>query len=180
MRNENKKRRAWMRQLRDNRLAMSLVEVMIVVAMTSILCGVAISLLLGLRDWDRDMRRQSMQSEQAMRLCEAMRTDIRQAAEVLQPSEDAVVIRSPNEKEIRYEITPEGCRRVVTTSNSAKPLTDLFSVGPAKSWALEPGAPGKRPLFAVTLHPVSPDNEKHTAPLVVHAAVGADAPPAAE
>lgn len=170
-----------MQQPHENRLAMSLVEVMIVVAMTSILCGVAISLLLGLREWDRDMRRQSMQSEQLMRLCDAMRTDIRQAAEVLQPSEDAVVIRSSsNEKQIRYEISSEGCRRIVTTSESAKPLTDLFAVGPAKSWTLEPGAPGKRPSFAVTLHPLRLDNKKHAAPLVVYAAVGTDAPPAAE
>ena len=159
---------------------MTLAEVMVVVALTSILFGVAISLLVGLRDWDRNMRRHSIQNEQLMRLGEVMRADIRQAAEVSLLSENAVVIRSSDEKQVRYELSPEGCRRIVTVSGATKPLTDLYAVGPATSWTLEPGAPGKRPLFAVTLHRTSPDNERRVAPLLVHAAVGADAPPVAE
>lgn len=173
-------RQAFMRQPRKRRLAMSLIEVMVVVALTSILCGVAMSLLIELRDWDRNMSRQSIQNEQLLRLSEVMRTDIRQAAEVSLSSEEAIVIRSPNEKQIRYELTPEGCRRIETTSGDSKSLSDLFAVGRATSWTLEPGAPGNRPLFAVTLYRTSPDNEKRTAPLLVHAAVGADAPPTAE
>jgi prepilin-type N-terminal cleavage/methylation domain-containing protein len=170
-------RRAFTRQRHKHRRAMTLIEVIVVVALTSILFGVAMSLLLGLRDWDRSMRRQSVQNEQLVRLGDALRTDIRQAADVSLQSDEAVVIRDYNQKQIRYELTPEGCRRIVTTPGDAQPLTDLFAVGPAMSWTLEPGAPGKRPLFAVTLHRASLDNEKRTAPLLVHAIVGADAPP---
>ena len=158
---------------------MTLIEVVVVVALASILCGVAMSLLIGLRDWDRNMRQQSIQNEQLMRLSEMMRTDIRLAAEVSLPSNDAIIIRDSNQKQIRYELTPEGCHRIVTLPD-AKPLADLFAVGRATTWTLEPGAPGNRPLFAVTLHRPSPDNEKRAAPLLVYAAVGADAPPAAE
>jgi len=156
---------------------MTLIEVIVVVALTSILFGVAMSLLLGLRDWDRSMRRQSVQNKQLVRLGEALRTDIRQAADVSLPSDDAIVIRNSNQKQIRYEWTPDGCRRTVTTPGDAQALIELFAVGPAMSWKLEPGAPGKRLLFAATLHSTSPDNEKRAAPLLVHAIVGADAPP---
>jgi prepilin-type N-terminal cleavage/methylation domain-containing protein len=162
------------------RPAMTLVEVMVSVAVTSVLAGIAISLLVGLRDWDRNMRRHSLHNEQMLRLAEQLRADIRQAVEVTLPSTEAIAIRSANEKLTRYELSPEGCRRVVTTPGQPASSTDVFAVGRTTSWGLAPGAPGRRSLFAVTLHRGIPNNNTQTPVLVVHAAAGADTAPVDE
>lgn len=154
---------------------MTLAEVTVAVAVTSILAGVAVSLLVGLRNSDRDMRRRNNQNQQLLRLAETMRADIRQAADVLQPTSDAIVLRAADEKLTRYELAPEGCRRIVTAPNDPTPRTDAFAVGPIASWTLAPGPPGRRPLFTVTLNRGDTDHEKP--PLVLHAAAGADATP---
>jgi prepilin-type N-terminal cleavage/methylation domain-containing protein len=165
-------------QRRTGRPAMTLVEVMVAVAITSIFAGVAVSLLVELREWDRDMRRRSVQSEQLIRLGEAMRADIRQAANVSQPDTAIIEILAANETLTRYELSPEGCRRVVTTPGDPMPRSDAFTVGPATSWTLAPAAAGRRTMFAVTLHRGA--NEERVTPLVVYAAAGADAPRANE
>jgi prepilin-type N-terminal cleavage/methylation domain-containing protein len=162
------------------RPAMTLLEIMVAVAVTSLVAGVAISLLVGLRDWDSNLRRQSIHNEQMLRLSEALRSDIRQAVDVTLPSSDALVIRAENERLTRYELSPDGCRRIVTTPSEAKPVIDAFNVGPSTSWSLAQGAPGRHTLFAVTFHRSSPNNEERHDPLIVHAAAGADAAPAAE
>jgi type II secretory pathway pseudopilin PulG len=153
---------------------MTLVEVMVSVAVTSILAGVVLSLLVGLRDWDRSMRRRSVYNEQLARLGETLRTDIRRASEIALPMARAIVIRSTNEQEIRYELSADGCRRMVTIPGDPTPRTDVFAVGPTTSWTLEPGPSGRRPLFAVTLHRARPNDKGPVAPLVVYATTGTD------
>jgi prepilin-type N-terminal cleavage/methylation domain-containing protein len=164
-------------QRRDSRSAMTLVEVMVAVAVTSILAGVVVSLLIGLRDWDRSMRRRSVYTEQLARLGETLRSDIRQATDVTLPTTDALLIHGPNEMQIRYELVTDGCRRMATTPADAMPRTDAFSVGPTTSWMLAPGSSGRLPLFAVTLNRGTENNKVGLAPLVVYAAAGADAEP---
>jgi type II secretory pathway pseudopilin PulG len=159
---------------------MTLIEIMVAVAVMSLLAGVVISLLVGLRDWDRNMRRRGVQNEQMLRLGETMRADIRQAVEVTLPSSEALMIRAANDIVTRYELSPDGCRRIITSPGESKQAVDTFSVGPATSWGLAPGAPGRRPMFAVTLHRASPNNSEPRDPLVVHAAAGADAASAVE
>ncbi len=153
---------------------MTIAEVAVVVAVASILLGVATSLLFGLRDWDRNARQRGMQNDQLMRLAETIRSDIRHGADVSAPTEQTLLIHSPGEKRTQYELTPEGCHRVVTLPNEAKTLADLFAIGPATSWSLDSGAPGARPIFVVTINRTSADNEQRAAPLLVQATLGAD------
>ncbi len=162
--------------VRQRRTAMTIAEVAVVVAVTSILLGVATSLLVGLRDWDRNARQRGVQNDQLVRLAETMRTDIRHATEVSTPTDQTLLILSPGEKRIQYELAPEGCCRVVTLPNEAKPIADLFAIGPATSWSLDADAPGARPLFVVTINRTSADNEQRAAPLLVQATLGADLP----
>jgi prepilin-type N-terminal cleavage/methylation domain-containing protein len=157
------------------RAAMTLVEVMVAVTVMSIMLGVAISFLIGLKHWDRKVHQFGLRNEQLTRLAESIRTDIRHATDVSLPSGNALVILLPGNKETRYELTPEGCRRLGMPGD-ARPLTDLFSVGPATSWTVERDAPGNRSMFVVTLNHTQTDSETQLAPLLVYAALGADLP----
>jgi len=173
MRNIFNQRRPFMARCRHRRRAMTMIEVAVVVTLTTILCGVAMSLLFGLREWDRDMWKGSVQNEQLVRLGEVMRTDLRKASEVLQPSDEVIALQLPAEQ-IRYELLAEGCRRTVTHAGESQAAIELFAVGAGKSWTLKPGPSGKRPLFEVAFQRQSKDNETLAATLVVYAAVGAD------
>lgn len=160
-----------------HRLAMSLVEVLIVATLTSILCGIAMSLLVGLRDWDRGMREHSQQSEQLIRLGEIMRADIRQASDVSQLSPGVLNIRNSTGQQVRYELAPEGCSRAVSGPEKTNSSSDLYAVGPASSWKLTPGPDGNRPMYTIMLDRGHPNDQRRIPPLLVHAIVGVDAVP---
>jgi prepilin-type N-terminal cleavage/methylation domain-containing protein len=158
------------------RPAMTLIEVMIVVAVSSFLVGVVMSVLIELRSWDRNLRRRSLENGQMMQLGEAIRADIRRAAEVSQPANNVLAVRESDGTAIRYEALPEGCRRVVAKPEGGTARRELFSVGSSASWTLTRDAPGRRPLLVATLHRVDVGDGKRQPPLVIHAAVGSDTP----
>ncbi len=159
---------------------MMLAEVMVAVALLTIVMGVVISLLVSLRQWDRRLRDGNTRVEQGLRLADRLRTDIRQSTDVSLPTKDALVITSTGNKQTRYELAPEGCLRTVGAGDAATSSRDLFSIGRAASWSLEPGPPGRLPMFIVSLHRANAADEQpvRPAPIVVCAALGADLAPA--
>jgi hypothetical protein len=159
------------------RVAMSLAEVMVVTAMTTILFGVALSLLISLRDWDQGMRRESRQNEQSMRLSEALRSDIRRAVEVTAPSPEAIVIRLLSDARVRYELSDRGCRRIESMPGETAPRSDWFDIGDATAWSFTPAAPGRRPAFTIRLQQSEAPADKRLPMMLVHAAQGADTAP---
>ncbi len=170
------RRRRWARG------AMTLVEVMVVVALTSIMLGVVISLFVGLLRWNHTLRDRSVRSEQLTHLAEAMRTDIRQASDVSLAAEDVLQIALRGEGQARYELLPEGCRRIVEVPGAAGSRLEMFLIGPAAGWTMERGT-GRRPLVMLTLDRSVADKVPAggAPPLLVYGALGADlADPAEE
>jgi hypothetical protein len=169
---------SYSRRLCTSRSAMTLPEVMVGVALSSIVMGVLISLAIALKQRDRAIRSFAVESERRCELAELLRTDIRRAARVSLPDAMALVVTRPDGGETRYELTRAGCKRTVADSGGGKPRFDLFTVGSVTSWSLEPGPRGRRPLFAVTLNRASQkaDKDSRRVPLLVYAALGADLP----
>ena len=156
---------------------MTLVEVSVVAALSSILLGVVISFTVGLKQWDRRFREHGLHNEQAVRLGNCLRADIRQARDVSLSAENVLVIAAPDESQSRYELLPDGCRRVVKHSGDApEKQVESFNIGAAKSWRLERGAPGRRPAMVVWLEGPIPDKSSIGSILFVYAALGADLP----
>jgi hypothetical protein len=165
---------------RDTRNALMLVEVMVVVTLTSIMMGVVISLMIGLQRWDQSFRDRAVQSEQLARLAESVRTDIRSGADVSLPGTHVLQITGQGRGAARYELEAEGCRRVVELPENQATRSEFFAVGRVTSWKLERGPIGRRPLIIVTLDRLSPDDDtaRRLPPLLIYAALGADLPAA--
>jgi hypothetical protein len=165
---------------RDTRNALMLVEVMVVVTLTSIMMGVVISLMIGLQRWDQSFRDRAVQSEQLARLAESVRTDIRSGADVSLPATRILQTTGQGRGATRYELEAEGCRRIVELPENQATRSEFFAVGPVTSWKLERGPIGRRPLIIVTLDRFAPDNDTapRLAPLLIYAALGADLPTA--
>jgi hypothetical protein len=161
-------------QRRIYRPAMTLAEVMVTVAVSTILMGVVASLLFGLRKWDRSLREHSVQNEQLIRLAETIRADMREAVDVTMPSEDVLIVDAGDAGLSRYELSRQGCRRILATPGEANARIDLFAVGPAKSWGFERRV-GRLPMIELTMNRETLEGENRAAPLVVRAALGADA-----
>jgi hypothetical protein len=160
---------------------MTLIEVTVVVALSSIVMGIVISLTVALKQKDRAMRAFAVESERLSELSETLRTDVRRANDLSRPADTMLVMSSPNNSQIQYELTASGCRRTVTKPGEAPTHVDLFAIGPAASWTIEQGPRGRRPLYIVTLHRLASagDGESRVAPMLVYAALGADLPPTA-
>jgi hypothetical protein len=156
----------------------TLVEVLVVVAVTSAVFGVVVSLLVSLMRKDRDVRSFALRFERQGELAEALRVDIRGAREVSLSAQTVLDIVAPDEQQTRYELTAGGCRRISVRPEDAAPRIEFFAVGAAAAWALEPGPAGRRPLFKVTLHRSSAEGDSSPAPLpfLVYAVLGADVP----
>jgi hypothetical protein len=156
---------------------MTLAEVMVTVALSTIVMGVVTSLLVGLRNRDRDLRDHATQSEHSLRLIETLRSDIRAGNDVASPNERVLHIRSNGNAQVQYELTAEGCRRAKTSSDGNTSSSDLYSIGPAVSWTIDRRNNGRRPMLAITLHRAGGKQATPASPLIVYAIEGADASP---
>jgi prepilin-type N-terminal cleavage/methylation domain-containing protein len=160
------------------RRAFSLIEMMVVMAVSALLLGVATSFLWSVRSRDRLVREESSHTMQSFRLAEALRDDIRGGVDVLESIDGPLVVMSPTGEQTRYELTPRGCVRSIVTPGVAEARRDEFAIGRAGGWNVERLPAGRRPLVAVTLkHSDEPQSDDQ--PFVVYAALGADLPPAA-
>ena len=169
-------RRSAYRQGIGVRRGISLVEMMVVISVSAMLLGVATSMLFSLRNRDRHMYENSLRSEQMFRLAEALRADIRQGTDVLVSIDGPLVVISPDGVQTRYELQRKGCLRSTVAPGNAEPRNDLFAIGPAERWQVERLATGVRPLVAVTLEQATDEGTSRTAPLLLYAVLGADAP----
>ena len=152
---------------------MSLVEVMVVVTLSSILLGVVISLAVSLQQWDRRFRDHGVRSDQTARLAEAIRADVRRATDVSLPAKEILSVAAHDQQEIRYELRPEGCRRTVQHAGGPPERSELFTIGPAESWQLERGTPGRHSAVVVSIErPIAVEAKSGSTPFYVYAAVG--------
>jgi hypothetical protein len=158
------------------RRAITLLEVLVVVALSSLVMGVVVSFAIALQQSDRNVRSFFVRIERLSELAEALRTDIRRAADASLASEKKLAITLASGGEIQYELGESGCQRVVTTDDKTPATREFFAVGACESWTLEHGTPGRRPLVMVTMRYAETDKEAKSgpAPLLVYAALGAD------
>jgi hypothetical protein len=167
--------------LKEHRAAMTLVEVAVVVAVSSIVMGVLVSLAIALFQRDRAIRSFAVESDRRSEMAELLRTDIRRATDVKLLSDNVLLVTLYNGTEVRYELAETNCKRTVSMPEGSKPRFDSFAVGKAVSWSLEPGPPGRRPLFIVTLNRATRTADASARPnplLLVYAALSADLPAA--
>jgi type II secretory pathway pseudopilin PulG len=159
------------------RRATTLVELLVVVALVSIMFSIVVSLAVRLRQWDHHVRDHSQHANQMASLAEAIRADVRGAKSVTLPEKKTVAIVGPDSREIRYELQPGNCRRVVKTPGEASPRIETYAIGAADSWKLENAAPGRNPAYTITIERADPDKTASLpAPFFVYAALGGDLP----
>jgi prepilin-type N-terminal cleavage/methylation domain-containing protein len=167
-----------LRNSAESRGGFSLIEMLVVIALSSVLLGVVVSLMLGLKQWDRVSRTSSVRNEQLLRLAGVLRSDIRDGTDVLLSIDGPLVVMTASGEQLRYELLSDGCRRTVVAPGVAAPRTDLFAIGKATKWNLQRKPAGRRPLIAVTLEQDVAKNEPTAPrwmPFLVCAALGADA-----
>ncbi len=158
------------------RRAFSLVEMLVVVALSTILLGVVMTLLQGLIKRDRGARNASLHSQQLAELAELLRTDIRRGTDVSLAGEEALIVQSSSGERIKYDLDSVSCQRTVSPAGPGKALTDRLAIGLATAWRVRRETSGNRPLVTVTLERIAAeDRQTPTAPLLVCAALGADA-----
>jgi prepilin-type N-terminal cleavage/methylation domain-containing protein len=158
------------------RRAMTLLEVLVALVLSSVLMGVVVSFAVALQRSDRNVRSYALRAERRSELAEALRTDIRRAAEVALPSEKTLAMKLAGGGELQYELGDGGCQRVGAAAGESSPEREFFAVGPADSWTLERADSGRRPLVMLTMQYAQndKDSESGPAPLLLYAALGAD------
>jgi type II secretory pathway pseudopilin PulG len=170
------------RRNRRRRGAMTLIEVMVVGTLLTIVAGVAVTLLAAVFRLDQRVRDHGVRTEQALRLAESIRGDIRQGTNVSLPTADSLVVETADGGRVSYGLQPDGCRRVAQNGEGATSETDLFAIGTAATWTLDRRATGRRPLVVVELHRDTPAGGAGPPglPLIIYGALGADRTPLEE
>ena len=159
----------------DRRRGFSLVEMMVVIALSAMVLGVVVSMMTGLRRWDRRFRARAVECDRLIALGDVIRADILTASDVGTPVNGQLVITSPAGESTRYELGRRGCTRTVEASEAVNRRTELFAIGPATAWNVSRDAAGRRPLVMVTLDRTEVDPQApRRVPLLVYGALGAD------
>jgi hypothetical protein len=159
------------------RSATTLVEVMTVVVLASVVFGVAISLLISLKQRDRTIQHAGVRTEQFLQLAESIRADIRLAADVSLPDQNTLLVTQTNDRQVRYEAGREGCRRTVDATDGGDLQSESFAIGATHAWTLQQDDSGRLRLISITLAFPKPDDaENSPVPLLIYATLGADAP----
>jgi prepilin-type N-terminal cleavage/methylation domain-containing protein len=167
------------RQGRADRPAFTLIEMLVVVALSSIVMSVIVAVFVALIQQDRQVRLFGIRSERQGDLAEMIRVDIRAADEVSLAAQTVILIEGPDKRQTRYELTAGGCRRIVSDPRLEKPRVDFYAIGPAIAWSLKQGPSGRRPLYITSLHRSTKSEQQLSAmPFFVYAALGADLPDA--
>jgi prepilin-type N-terminal cleavage/methylation domain-containing protein len=167
------------RQRRMDRPAFTLIEMLVVVTLSSIVMSVIVAVFVALIQKDRQVQRFGIHNERQGDLTEMIRTDIRAADDVSLAAQTVLLIEAPDKRQTRYELTAGGCKRIVSQPGMKKPRLDFYAIGPAIAWSLKQGPAGRRPLYIASLHRSTKTNKQSTAmPFFVYAALGADLPDA--
>src|SRR4051812_18207167 len=161
---------AMRRKLQHSPRAMSLIEVMVVMTVASIVLSAATGLIVQLRRWDNRVRENVLVGDEASRLAEIIRDDIRNATNVTKTSPTVLTILGRNSEETRYTLQSDLCRREVKKPGTQAANMDTFTIGPSAAWQVEPAAAGRGPAFAISLERPSPEQTTtRTAPLYIYA-----------
>jgi hypothetical protein len=160
------------------RSAMTLIEVLVVVVLSSLVMGVVISFTVALQRSDRNVKSFAVRIERLSELAAALRSDLRQAEDASLESAKKLAIKLGSGREIQYELADRGCLRMLSAEADSPAAREYFAVGSAERLQLERNAGGRGPLTMVTVHFVEKDkeSESRSAPLLVYAALGADSP----
>jgi prepilin-type N-terminal cleavage/methylation domain-containing protein len=157
------------------RSAFTLAEILVVVALLSMLLAFVTSFLVGLHRYDVKFRKGELRRAQMARLTETIRSDIRQGSTVSLPTDQILLVTTSDGREIRYEIIQEGCRRTASELGVVPPMVDVYRIGPAESWTLNTGPPGRQPLYVVSLRSKKKtEGVPGSVSALVQAALGAD------
>jgi prepilin-type N-terminal cleavage/methylation domain-containing protein len=157
------------------RAAFTLVEMVVVVALSAVLLGIVISLAQSLMRWDQLSHTRGVRGEQLAELAELLRTDVRHGTDLLIVAGGPLVVTSSAGKQIRYDLEKEGCRRTIVSDGTAESRTDLLTIGEAQTWTIEKTVTGRRPLILITLERVAiADPPTAPTPFLVQAELGAD------
>jgi hypothetical protein len=149
----------------------TLIEMMVVVTLTTLLLGVVITFAFNLRRWDFQTRNHGLHLDQLQRLSESIRGDTGQAVAVSLVGANTLVITNTDKAETLYELVPEGCQRIEKDAAQKLKSRELFTIGTVDSWELERDDSGRRPAAIVTLKPSDPADTKDVlrVPLAVYA-----------
>ena len=158
------------------RRGMMLVEVCVAVALSTIVLGLVVSVAVALKQMDRRMQKRSVERERQLELAELIRTDIRLAAEVVLPSDKALVVRTTDGRQTRYEIAGDGIRRTIEMPDDKTVGNDLYAIPFVAAWEVERDESGRRPLVVVTMKRKFVENPYASKPIpfVAYAVLGAD------
>jgi hypothetical protein len=157
---------------------MTLIEVLVVVVLSSLVMGVVIPFAVALQRSDRNARAFAIRGDRSFELASALRSDLRQATDASLPSPKTLAINLAGGREIEYELVDGGCRRVGRATDRSLAEREYFAIGASESWTLERTATGICPLIMLTVNFAETDKERQSqpAPLLVYAALGADLP----
>jgi type II secretory pathway pseudopilin PulG len=159
------------------RRATTLVELLVVTTLMTIVLAIVTTLAVRLRQWDRQVREHGQHINQLAALAEAIRADARHASKVVLPEKTTIAIGDSDGREIRYELRPDGCRRVAKAPGAASPEIEIFAIGSAEAWKLDSAEPGLHPAYLLSLERSEPEkaNSRPT-PFFVYATIGGDKP----
>jgi type II secretory pathway pseudopilin PulG len=160
--------------LHRDRIAFTLVELLLAMTLSSIIVGIALTLVAGVTRWDRRARQQASDGEQWSRLADELRTEIRRSADVTLPDRSQLVVSFDGGRRVTYRLTPTGCERRRDDPPSGGAHIEYFTIGGRFTWKLERRDSGRRPLVIVSLLLDEGVGERAIPPLAVFAALGAD------
>lgn len=119
------------------RLGLSLIEIMVVITLTSMLVGLVATYMATLLRLGNSTREQSVHRMQVERLTDSIRHDLRRAIGVTQSSDKVLEVQLPDGVAWRYVLENGRCTRSQPTDNGQENAKQVYTVGPTKGWRLE-------------------------------------------
>ena len=159
------------------RRGMTLVEVCVAVAVSAILLGIAVTLLVRLQQWNGRFRDDATSTQQVSLLAELIRRDVRSATQVALETPQVLVVDMHDQRIGRYELTPSGCLRIVKDPSGKGEQRELFRVGPELIWNLGSGMGVRTHVTVVLERPRDEPASETRVLLFASANRGADLPP---
>ena len=163
------------REKSAGRTGLMLVEVSVAVALSSLVLGLLVSMLVVLTQMDRRMQYRAIERQRQLELAERLRTDLRLATDVTLRNDKTLIVHRPDERQARYDIVSAGIRRTTHSSDGKASESDIFAIQLAEAWQIERNQAGRHPLIMVTWRrSAAKKPQSRPIPFLVFAALGVD------
>lgn len=136
----------------------TLMEMLVVIALTAVLLGSAVSMIVSLMAYRSGSNQRVLEISEQNRLTDVLRRDLRQAKSVSIDSESVLSIIDEQNEPVRYSLTGAACRRDCTQAEGTQRRFEQYQIGDYSAWEIVELSDGNESLLEVDIKPGSKES----------------------